>query len=816
MKIIRNLLLSFALAFGVIGAFVVESATVSAQETFDKTIETELKEINNENLDNGNSFVMVLTATDYMTATEWSNTNYKWLNHEDLQGSRGDIDYENNNVANAELDTNLSAYNYTERILINGQTLAEFGQTHSYRLIANKRTRPDTISIDFDAGVLNAVETVEILAGCQLPTLSYAYRNLQESSCLEISQGKKYMRLGGVWVDYFEGYSEGIEYKGTDSSFKLHLEETFKGHSATPLNGYTDVFMKYDVQGEKLDHKILVSGSNTAKDNLMVLNFVHPIDAKQFAQINLRVYINHAVGISTYNANDVTAAALGTPLESFSVSGGMFSYLSLTSAFYADDDGMIDMVVFRFNEDCQMQFGPNGEELKDGSGRLIRDTFHFVSFNVANPDIVTKDSFTVKDLGESYSATFRFNKVGEIENNATLDLSKVTLNGQPLSTIKQECSAITAEWIAVKGVYQISVSLPKTYQGDARIKNPQYNFANNHMGVEKGLTFPNGEVLSKSYACHLYSGEKILDSNMASNLKSTQIQYIKYSFDADSNNLRFTLYFDKNVTSSPYYHACEAEYWRGNDLYNFDNTLYDASIAQIFVDGGYKSSLLNSIVVNGKTIGEWHAHDSGMLTNVQTHYGNSGLNCVDVIFAEACPNTYDALNALVKSGNGIVIEVKAGLKFMVNTETKTSQTFVLNEGSFQEKVQSSDIKVYYDGALVDYGDLITVQTAVSAQSLAVEGVTEYDISSVKNEGVTVYTVTYGDGETFTFSVKEDLVQVKDKDDNGFVVILIIVISAVVIVGAVVATIIVLKKKKSAVTKTEEESQSEVEDEENDQ
>lgn len=52
MKIIRNLLLSFALAFGLLGVFIVESTTVSAQETFDKTIETELKEINNENLDN--------------------------------------------------------------------------------------------------------------------------------------------------------------------------------------------------------------------------------------------------------------------------------------------------------------------------------------------------------------------------------------------------------------------------------------------------------------------------------------------------------------------------------------------------------------------------------------------------------------------------------------------------------------------------------------------------------------------------------------------------------------------------------------------
>lgn len=762
MRLIQRLLLSFTLVLGLIGGFALDFATVSAQETFDQTIATEIKEINNENLDNGNSFVIVLTATDYMTAAEWSNTDYKWLNDEEGTEDRAAIDYENNNVANAFLDTNLDKYNFAENILIDGQTLAEFGKTNTYKLIANKRTRVDTISIDFDAGVLNTVETVEILAGCQLPTLSYAYRNLEESSCLEISEGRKYIQSGGVWVDYFEGYSEGIEYKGTDSSFKLHLEETFKGHSATPLNGYTDVFMKYDVQGEKLDHKILVSGSNTVKDNLMVLNFVHPIDAKQFTQINLRVYINHAVAISTYNANDVTAAALGESLEAFSVSGGMFSYLSLTSAFYADSEGMVNTIVFRFDEDCELQFGSDGEELTDGSGRLIRDTFHFVSFNVSNPDIITKDSFTVKDFNDTYSATFRFNKVGKVENNVRLDLSKVTLNGYTLVEIAQECPAMTAEWVAVKGVYQIVVSLPKTYQGDACIKNPEYNFANNHMGVEAGLVFPNGDVLSKSYACHLYSGEKILDTNMVGELKATQVQYIRYSFDKGSNNLRFTLYFDKNITSVPYYHACETEHWRANDLYKSDNTLYDGSIAQIFVDGGYKSSLLNSILINGKTIGEWHAHDSGQLTNVQTHYGNSGLNCVDVIFEKLSPDTYDTLYAFVESGEGIAIEIKSGLKFMVNLETKNTQTFVLAKGSFQEKVEKSDIKVYYDGIHVAYGDLIMVQTVASEKCIAIQGIGEYSVSSAKDGETTTYTITYGEDETFTFAVQEEIVVMEEQ------------------------------------------------------
>ncbi len=754
------------MACGFVSAVALGGVTSYAQGTFDKTIETGIKEINNESLDNGNSFVIALTASDYMTATEWSNQNYKWLNDEFGKEDRAAIDYDNKNVANAFLDKNLESYNFEEKILFDGQTLAQFSQAHPYKLIANKRTRVNTISFDFGEGVLQTVETVEIMDGCQLPTLAYAYRGLAESSCLEIAEGKKYMQVDGVWADYFEGYAEDKEYKGTESTFKLNFDESLMGHPATPLNGYTDIFMKYDVQGEKLDHKILVSGSNTVKGNVMALQFTHPIDSKQFKQINLRVYINHAVAISAMNAGDVTADALGNPLETFSVSGGMFSYLSLTSAFYANSDGMVDTILFRFDQDCTKQYGSQGEELYDGQGRLIRDTFHFVSFNVANPELITKDSFAVADNGDTYGATFRFNKAGTLASGGELDFDKVTLNGYTLAEIKKACPEMVAEWEAVKGIYQISVTMPKAYEGIGAIKNPAYEFAGNEMGVDAGLAFPNGDVLDRSYACHLYSGEKILDMELASDLKKTKIQSVQYSYDEGSGNLRFTFYFDKNITSLPYYHACETEHWRSHDLYQSDNTLYDSGISEIFMDGGYKSSLMNSVIINGKTIGEWHAYDARTLTNVQTHYGNKGLNSVSVIFAKACPNTYDGINALVESGEGVVIEVKSGWKFMVNTETKSAQTFTLKNGSFVEAVESGEMKVYYDGVSVEDGESLIVRTAVSDQSIAVEGCEEYTLSSVKDGNVTTYTISYGEGETFVFSVRAEVVVVEEEVEES--------------------------------------------------
>ena len=84
----------------------------------------------------------------------------------------------------------------------------------------------------------------------------------------------KFARTEGKWVKYFEDYKEGIEYQGNEDNFNLTLDKQFKGHTAVPLNAYTDFFTKNAVQGELLNGKVLVSAANTEKDNLMVLNLL--------------------------------------------------------------------------------------------------------------------------------------------------------------------------------------------------------------------------------------------------------------------------------------------------------------------------------------------------------------------------------------------------------------------------------------------------------------------------------------------------------------------------------------------------------------
>ena len=285
------------------------------------------------------------------------------------------------------------------------------------------------------------------------------------------------------------------------------------------------------------------------------------------------------------------------------------------------------------------------------------------------------------------------------------------------------------------------------------------------MTVSEGLTFPNGEVLEKSYTCHLYNNERIGDCDLANVYKDTKVLSAKFSFVEDSENLKFTLFFDKDVVTSPYYHACEIEAWRSTELYASGTHLYDSGISAAFIMGGYKSSLLDNILINGKTIGEWHAHESNQPTNIQVHYGNSALNAVDIFFAKACPYTYDDLCALVETGSGITIEVKEGLKFMVNTKTSASQTFVYENSKFVEQKEAEPIRVYFNGAEVLQGDTVMVDTAVSKNSIAVEGVADYQITNTVNGADTTYTITYGD-ETFTFVVTENITETETEPEAG--------------------------------------------------
>ena len=759
LKILKTLLACTLVACT---AFAFLSINAKAEESFDIVYEARITGINNEQqVSTDYSFVMHLSETDYMTADDWSaeRNDYKWFNADEGRVEYDSVDLLENNLCNFPLDKHLDELNFEQKILIDGVTLAQYKVDHPYYLIGNMRTRVDTLSISFVEPVLKDVTIIEVLAGCQLPTLSRSCRDEFLTSCIEITETVKYENKNGVWVTYFEGYSEDVEYIGNENAFYLYDMPTYKNHPVTPFTEHTLFFDGRNIAGNIHYGKALASSSNTQKGYLTVLQFVNPISVEDFNQLNLKLYTNHKRTIFSYNANNITTSTLGSALESFNLDGGSYTTVSMDASLYADDDGMLRTIVFKFNEDGEPFVNGNGEEEYDGNGNLVRDQLFVMSYNVANRDaseLLTKDSLIIIENDEVYEITFRFNRSGE-SSGVALDKSKVILNGQTLTKLLSECKTATATWTKAGSVYQISVTLPKSYTGVSQIKNADNGFACNSMGVQKGLKFPDGSELEKSYTCHIYGAEKILDSESLVELDKTTVLGVTYRYDAGSNNLRFSIRFDKKITSANYYHACEIERWRETDLYNSNSLYYDKGMSNVFVKSGFKSSLLDCIVINGKTIGEWHAHEVGAVTNVQTHYGASGLEYVDVVFESHSQLTYNPISELVQTGEGVTVEIKDGLKFMTNCEVKKTQIFTLEDGRFSEVLPAKEIHVYYDGSEVQNGATVTVKTAVCPTSISVINVRNYQVTHVTTDKTTVFTITYGDGQEFTFTVIEDSV-----------------------------------------------------------
>ena len=473
MKILKKLLV-FVLVVSSICSFT--SMIASAETVFDEVIETTVAKINNEKLEGDRSFVIHLSETDFMTADGWSNSDYKWL---DVGGETGfeSTNLKENNLCNFPLIIDLEKYDFEEKILFDGTPLSELKNTYPYTLMGNKNTRVDTVSIDFAEPVLANVSTVEILEGCQFPTLKSGYIGSETTSCIQITKSVKYVKNNvGSWIYYFEEYEEGKEYDGDEKVFYTSLEKKYKGHNAVPLSTFADTFKKHEILGGGVYRGLaLASGGNTQKGYITVLRFVKPIDANEFSKINLRVYSNHKRTLYTYNDDNITESSLGETLEAFALDhGGVHTRITLTSSLYADENGMIDTIVFKFNEDGEPFVDENGNNKTDEDGNLIRDQLFFVSFNLSkdteNGDILTKDSFFIVENEDDYTAILRFNLSGET-SDIQLDKSKVFLNGQTVAKTLSACKTATANWLKVGSFYQISVTIPKSYEGANQIKN---------------------------------------------------------------------------------------------------------------------------------------------------------------------------------------------------------------------------------------------------------------------------------------------------------------------------------------------------------
>lgn len=731
-------------------------------------------------------------TTDYMTA-EWGtggNAAYHWYLKDESFGMaeedkakfdslNGQLAYEDKdkyNMPNAVLSKNLDAYNFGDYILVDGVPL----KNYEYQLIANKWTLVHTLTIEVvgqPAFFANAKD-IKIMEGCTLPTLTYSFFGEGEPSALVLDEELNFRSRDGIWarIYAFEGYEAGVEYDASEKFFYLRAADasgigSYKGNLEAPSFQFTDIFEKeyhWDDKGY-----VLASTSKTVKGALFVAELVHPIDANEFGFINVRFYSNYPRQLVTHNADSITAGNLGEDIEIISIPGG-FTTITLTSALYANEDGMVDTLVFEF--------------LNEGGG----EQFFITSFSCAEILVDTpvyNESLGIKDEGDYYNITLRFNKKGDFSDDVELDRSKVLLNGVSLEEIG---SYAEASWAEIQGIYQINVRLYKAYDGEGQIRNPEYNYANNSMTVEKDLVFPNGDLLDRSYTCRLYGSEKFVDYELLGNYSEIKVINVSCFIDTNSaENLHFLIEFNLPVTFQGYFHACEHEDWRGTELPKYN--LYNEIVTNVFVTGGFKSSLMDNILINGKSIGQMHTEDA-YTTCVFVQYGQSSLYALDLSI-DSNSETYRKVFPFFEEGAGIDVEIKEGLKFTTGYKTMEDVAFTLAGDVFQKVGEVSAMSVFFDGKRVNDGDVITVETVATKESILVKGVAGYEIIESESGNVKTFEIVSKDGQTITFGVEQNIAAMPEsEEEDGCGSTVSIGISSVFAAMSVCAVAVMMRKK----------------------
>ena len=699
-------------------------ATVEAKAE-EGTIYTDVKTA--ETWDNGTGLILYLTKTDYMTAEEWSTDSaeaYKWVNSLTYE------DRKEYNVCNAILDKNLDAYNYAENIFIDGVALKEY----TYTLVANRYTRVDSLGILFPNDVLSNASEILINEGCQLPSLTHSY--FGESYVeLVVEEPLLFKKKNGNWVKGypFDGYEAEVEYDASEKFFYLRNDgSTYKAHAEAATFEFTNVF---SVNGWGDDGFTLASTAETQEGKLFVAELVHPIDATKFNTINVRLFSNVERSFAAYNASKITEASLGDALEIFTIPEKKFTTISLPTELYADENGKIDTLVFKF--------------LDNGSENYQDNQFFLGSFTC---------------LDDYYRLSFRFHQKGELTGEEKVDFSKLSVNGERLDVLNLNGARASATWSTVDGYYQIDVKISKSYTGAGEIVNADLYYTGNRIQAQKGMLLPNGESLDRTYTYHIYENECLLDYELIENYEETHVTSITASIDEKSNNnVRFRIVFDKKVIGQPYYHACESEEWRDKSLIVFDN-MYDKEISDAFIAGGFKAALYDKILINGKSIGEWHAIDD-LPTCVHTHYGQTDLYTLDMS-VDSYSEMYAPIYEAFINGEDIVVEVKSGMKFTTGMKTERDYKFTVRGYESVTDKEKSEMSVFYDGKRVEDGDLLLSSTKASEHNIHVQGVSTYTVSKTENGNVVSFAVTDGEGNTFAFSVQEELVNELPKEKKG--------------------------------------------------
>jgi len=278
----------------------------------------------------------------------------------------------------------------------------------------------------------------------------------------------------------------------------------------------------------------------------------------------------------------------------------------------------------------------------------------------------------------------------------------------------------------------------------------------NCIGLKKGLEIPNGEKLSGNYNLHIYLTSNVTDIESETEYNPIVVNKIFSRID-QNEDLMISVTFNNHITGSTIYYGCNPDAFNRKDLAVLNNsttTYYDPNVANAFISGGYKSSILDNLLINGSTIAEWLAKDklaesSAFNTAVMVHYGMEGSKVMTIVITKL--STIGQQLKEKHESNDLNLTFKEGLKFSTGRECKSTSSYQYVDGVWS-LLPEGNFAVYYDGEKVEDGETISCEKAANVSNISVVGQGIYTIKEDVSGTSATYSIYEEEKKLVEFTV----------------------------------------------------------------
>lgn len=394
-------------------------------------------------------------------------------------------------------------------------------------------------------------------------------------------------------------------------------------------------------------------------------------------------------------------------------------------------------------------FGRTGDSFQKVEN--IQNDAHQIEDNVLSWDTDDNSHYVLRI---PLQMTGAFMDMGSLEEKYG---DKISFNGKTLTEINQSNKQASAHYEFVGNRYHLILTLNQDYEG---ILNRDLSFAGNVVTLEKGLLTPGGIPLNATYRIHQFKGGSVTDiQNDIDSYGAISVNAVTSYIPTDlaKNDMFIYITFDQEITGSPVYYVtsprsfCEVNVKKSNTP---EYTFFEQNSFDAFVYGGYKSAVLEKLLINDEPICRWMASDNtpSFPVSVMGHYGQAANNVFSLSFSHG-GSLNQPMAKMAKEGT-LKLSFLPGFLFPSGNAIQERQDFVYQQNAWKEQSQEGAFSVYYDGEKVEEGATIDSAFAPSLDQISVMGISGYTIEETAEDAlVTTYAIKRGEETLLTFHVR---------------------------------------------------------------